>query len=79
MTTDEKVKIGYWYTYCCQEDLSIIETEEERQMVQDELDDGNEIGIMVWKTDNEVKKFYKDEPDYPEILEKIKNEVTRGK
>ena len=67
-----KVDIGDWYTLCCQLDLDRISDEETRKWYQSELDGENEIGVQVWKTEDEVKEFYKYESDYEEILKTLK-------
>ena len=55
MNVDD-IKIGWWYTYCCPEDLYPIETAEELADVVDDLreqavaEDYDGVPVRVWPT-----------------------------
>lgn len=66
-----KVKIGDFYTICCELDFDYVNDEETRKEIQEELDEGNEVGIQVWKTEEEVKEFFKGSSEYERILDVI--------
>ena len=48
----EDVKVGHWFTYCCDKDLKQIETDDELSEVQTDLkypeDEG--MNVTVWTT-----------------------------
>lgn len=66
------VSLGDYYTYCCELDFSWVSTEEERKDLQELLDEGNELGILVWHSEDEVKEFYKHSSEYQRVLDVIK-------
>jgi hypothetical protein len=45
-----KPKVGHWYTFCCEEDLKQIETDEElAEVVAETYDDGSPL-YRFWPT-----------------------------
>jgi hypothetical protein len=51
ITNPDEVKIGHWYTFCCEEDLTQIDNDEELETVKEDLQD--EID-SVWETKEEA-------------------------
>lgn len=47
-----EVKIGNWYTYCCQKDLAKIETQEDVDSINDLIAD--DFGVDIYETQLEA-------------------------
>lgn len=50
--TKAEVKIGNWYTYCCQKDLAQIETQEDIDNINDLIAD--DFGVDIYETQLEA-------------------------
>lgn len=47
-----EIKIGNWYTYCCQKDLAQIETQEEIEQIMQLISD--DFGVDIYETQLEA-------------------------
>lgn len=56
MNTPRVARIGQWYSQCCWEDLSQIETEEDRADVQEMMDNG-EIENLLFDSKDAALAF----------------------
>lgn len=42
---ENEIKIGNWYTFCCQKDLQIIESEDDIELIKEWIADGVDVGV----------------------------------
>jgi hypothetical protein len=59
----ERIKIGWWYTICCEHDLQPIMAEDELRLMVADLKDPKKIfpeGFGVWPTKEEALEALKD-------------------
>ncbi len=45
-----RAEVGMWYSYCCELDLTQIQDDAERALVQESLEDEDGVGVRVWLT-----------------------------
>ena len=45
-----RVRVGDWYTYCCDEDLRQVEDAEDAESVNELSDEGALVPLGVWPT-----------------------------
>ena len=54
----QAINIGDWYTFCCEEDLKQVKTQEEASELRQSFEDGESFIVGVWGSkENALKEL----------------------